>query len=174
MKHSFFVIMGGFVLYKGDEDMGTISYDLFVQLEKDDQITFPTITSEEIKDKSKGDGLSKLVVVIQTAWFIIQCIARGLQGLAITELEISTMALCSLNAMIYLFWWHKPLDVECRIPVYLKPGSDYVFVSKLKRAEVIDNQEFYSAVVGEVLRHDTEKPSGTNVTVCDPTYYIDE
>lgn len=34
------------------------------------------------------------------------------------------LAFCSLNTAMY-FWWNKPLDVRCRIPLYLKPDSDY-------------------------------------------------
>ncbi|KAF9552886.1 hypothetical protein CPC08DRAFT_646337 [Agrocybe pediades] len=131
MKHSFFVIMGGFVLYKGEEDIGgTISYHDFLRLEKDGDIEFPKITGEEIDDRSKGDAVSKAITILQTTWFIIQCIGRGAQGLAITELEIGTVALCSLNAIIYFFWWHKPLDIKCRVPLYLKNDSDYAVIEE--------------------------------------------
>jgi len=134
-----------------------MTYSLFTRLEKEDQIEFPTITTEEIEDKSKGDGLSKLILILQTGWFIVQCIARGAQGLAITELEIATMALCSLNAMMYFFWWYKPLDVKYRVPVYLKSTSDYVFTPQLKHAPVIDNPLHYEKVVARALDEAPEK-----------------
>ncbi|KAF9564173.1 hypothetical protein CPC08DRAFT_705518 [Agrocybe pediades] len=162
MVHSFLLIMGGFALHRGEENLGTVTYSTFIQLEKEEQIDFPAIGSEEIEDKSKGDGLSKLIVIMQTGWFIIQVIARGAQKLAITELEVATMALCSLNAMMYFFWWYKPLNVKCRIPVYLKPTSDYVFVSKLKNARVIDDPEHYEKVIARALDQDEQGQPSKN------------
>jgi len=80
----------------------------------------PKITMADIKDKSKGDFLSKLIAILQTSWFIIQCAARGVQGLALTEFELVTLALASLNAITFVFWWHKPLDVQEPIRMDLK------------------------------------------------------
>ncbi|KAL8721412.1 MAG: hypothetical protein Q9181_007707 [Wetmoreana brouardii] len=72
----------------------------------------PDISAEQIKDKSKADGLKKTVVCIQALWFCIQCVTRLSQSLPVSLLEINTVghALCTL--VIYLLWWHKPLDVE--------------------------------------------------------------
>jgi len=74
----------------------------------------------EIQDKSKGDFISKGVVILQTSWFVMQCIARGVQGLPITELELATIAFASLNFVIYVLWWDKPLNVRCGVRVYKK------------------------------------------------------
>ena len=70
------------------------------------------ITEEAIKDKSKGDGLSKGFAILQTGWFILQCIARKIQALPMTELEIITLAFATLNFATYTLWWNKPLDVQ--------------------------------------------------------------
>src|SRR6266498_1119575 len=78
------------------------------------------ISEEDIKDRSKGDFLSKLIAIVQTTWFILQCIARGQQRLALTELELVTLALASLNAVTYVFWWHKPLGVQEPMRIYLE------------------------------------------------------
>ncbi|KAF8640191.1 hypothetical protein AX16_010246 [Volvariella volvacea WC 439] len=46
-------------------------------LEKEeDGAIFPTISEEEIMDKAKGDFLAKVVVVMQTSWFVVQCVPR--------------------------------------------------------------------------------------------------
>ncbi|PPQ78715.1 hypothetical protein CVT25_010718 [Psilocybe cyanescens] len=135
MTHAFFLIMGGFVLCRDDEDLGTLTVSLFKELEASDEIELPSVTEEDLADKSKGDFLSKGLVVLQTTWFITQCIARGVQGLSLTELEIVTMAFASMNAVMYFLWWHKPLDVQCRIWVYLKPTSNYAHKNELHRAE---------------------------------------
>ena len=52
----------------------------------------------------KGDVLSKLIAFLQTSWFIIQAIARRQQGLALTELELVTLTLASLNAATFVIW----------------------------------------------------------------------
>ncbi|KAJ2913886.1 hypothetical protein MD484_g6548, partial [Candolleomyces efflorescens] len=84
------------------------------------------IVKEEIQDKSKSDGLAKLVVLVQTAWFTGQCLARAIQKLAITELEVVTLAYTALNGVMYFFWWYKPLDVQFPfvIDVYLPPEPE--------------------------------------------------
>lgn len=73
------------------------------------------ITEEQIQDRSKGDILSKGLVVLQTSWFIIQLLARAVTRLPITELEFSTLAFAILNGATYALWWNKPLDVQCPI-----------------------------------------------------------
>jgi hypothetical protein len=88
------------------------------ELSEAGKIEWPTITEEEIADRSKGDYLSKTIVLFQTTWFIIQCIARGAYGLAVTELEVVTLAFSVLTGVIYYLWWDKPLDVRCSIPVH--------------------------------------------------------
>jgi len=78
------------------------------------------ISEEYIKDRSKSDILSKLIAILQTTWFILLCIARGQQKLTLTELELVTLALASLNAITYVFWWHKPLGVQIPIRIYFE------------------------------------------------------
>ncbi|KIM25493.1 hypothetical protein M408DRAFT_26051 [Serendipita vermifera MAFF 305830] len=80
------------------------------------EIIVPTET--ELKDRGKSDALTKLIVLVQTLWFIVQCIARGTQHLPLTELEVVTLAYAMLNLFIYGFWWDKPRNVECPIRLY--------------------------------------------------------
>ena len=77
------------------------------------------ITEDEISDRSKGDGLSKLIFILQSSWFIVQCIARHIQGLALTQLELTTLAMASLNGITCMLWWHKPLNARAIMHVYL-------------------------------------------------------
>jgi len=62
-------------------------------------------------DKSKGDALAKFVAVVQTTWFVAQCIARGVEGVAITNIEILTLSFAMLNFLTYFLWWNKPQRV---------------------------------------------------------------
>jgi len=120
--HAFFLIMGGFTLHKGGKPVRVLEARELEKLSAAGKIEWPTITEEEIADRSKGDYLSKTIVLFQTTWFIGQCIARGAYGLALTELEVVTLAFATLTGVIYYFWWDKPLDVRCSIPVQLLEG----------------------------------------------------
>jgi hypothetical protein len=71
------------------------------------------ITKKQIEDRSKSDILSRGIILFQTGWFILQLIARAIQHLPITELELVALAFATLNFMIYGVWWNKPLDVQC-------------------------------------------------------------
>ena len=66
-SHGFFVIMGGFMLYEGDKLIQTLGPGNLDQLVQDGEIEFPKITEDEIKDRSKGDWLSKFVAIGQTS-----------------------------------------------------------------------------------------------------------
>jgi len=120
--HAFFLIMGGFTLHKGGKPVRVLEAWELEELSEAGKIEWPTITEEEIADRSKGDYLSKTIVLFQTTWFIGQCIARGAYGLAVTELEVVTLAFATLTGVIYYFWWDKPLDVRCSTPVQLLEG----------------------------------------------------
>jgi hypothetical protein len=96
-------------------------------------------------DKSKGDALSKGVAMVQGLWFTTQCVARVHQHLAVTELEVATLAFAVVNLFIWFLWWDKPLDVQRQIVIGPAGPSDAqsitaVHVSRLSR--------FMSVVVG--------------------------
>ncbi|KAF7316011.1 hypothetical protein MIND_00118600 [Mycena indigotica] len=70
-------------------------------------------TSEAtLEDKSKGDLFSKGIALCQGLWFILQCIARRVQRLPLTEIEVATLAFATINALTWLLWLRKPLDVQ--------------------------------------------------------------
>ena len=94
----------------------------------------PNLLKEEIKSKSKANGLGKALVCVQALWFIVQCWTRRMfkglsaqtrnresfpdnfflviQRMPISLLELNTLghAICAL--LIYLLWWEKPFEVE--------------------------------------------------------------
>ena len=87
--------------------------------------SFTIPTEAEIKDKGKSDWLAKSLVLLQTSWFVIQCITRGIEHLPVTHLEIVTLAYAAMNFVTYIFWWNKPLNVNRPIRVFRKskPGE---------------------------------------------------
>jgi hypothetical protein len=82
-------------------------------------------TEGDLKDRGKSDGIAKAIVILQTLWFVAQCIARGFRQLPLTELEIVTLAYAIMNSFIYVFWWDKPRDVGCPIRIYEDVRTSY-------------------------------------------------
>ncbi|TDL14699.1 hypothetical protein BD410DRAFT_168735 [Rickenella mellea] len=115
--------MGGFMLFDGDKALYILSPEKLKRLSEEGKIDFPKITKQEIEDRSKGDVISKGFMMIQTRWFVLQCIARGVERLAITELELVTLAFAVLNLVTYTLWWNKPLNVRCPVSVHLVPSE---------------------------------------------------
>ena len=74
----------------------------------------------ELKDKGKSDWLAKSLVLLQTTWFVMQCIARAIEHLPVTHLEIVTLAYAAMNFVTYIFWWNKPLNVNQPVRVFRK------------------------------------------------------
>ena len=128
LKHGHLLQMGGFILVDPDRkyddpaaQKGTVlTIDYF---RENPTIVMPDLSPADIEDRSKGDALSKIIAILQTTWFIVQCIARGEQRLALTELELVTLALASLNAITFAIWWHKPLGVQEPVKVYWKTSE---------------------------------------------------
>ena len=143
MTHGFYIVMGGFHLFE-HRPMKTSNNDEFKLHDNDiplrplaardlygditnrsikadiDFTSFTVPTEEEIKDKGKSDWLAKSLVLLQTSWFVMQCIARGIKHLPVTHLEIVTLAYAAMNFVIYIFWWNKPLNVNRPVRVFRK------------------------------------------------------
>ncbi|KAF7985794.1 hypothetical protein HWV62_429 [Athelia sp. TMB] len=115
LQHAFFLISGGFHFYLNGQPTYPCSFDDITELVRTCRLAAPT--KEELKDKSKGDNLSKAIAIFQTLWFVAQCIARRAQNLAITNLEIMTLAYTVFTVAMYAAWWHKPLNIGCAIRV---------------------------------------------------------
>lgn len=153
--------MGGFHYHQGEEPTcplvvayagwtsETSDYKYILTLIKSRELVPPT--SDELGDKSKGDSLSKTIAVFQTLWFVIQCIARRADNLAITNLEIMTLAYTVITVAMYAAWWHKPLNVRC--PVRVKGGRDRGRPTTFRWDMIIDYvtgvQDFWVDLSGE-------------------------
>ncbi|GLB44560.1 hypothetical protein LshimejAT787_1701870 [Lyophyllum shimeji] len=107
--------MGGFARYDDRQSWSTLNPHALKPYLRNNTIE---ITEKEIWDKSKGDGLAKFLVLLQVTWFILQFLARAIEQLSITALEVATLAFAVLNVMTYLCWWNKPLDVQCPVRVH--------------------------------------------------------
>ncbi|KAJ3851249.1 hypothetical protein EV368DRAFT_43568 [Lentinula lateritia] len=147
MTHAHFALMGGFILCSIDKNGDVTAMKLLALPKKSrsgvnhlynlpndfDTATFiGQIDEEEIQDRSHSDGLTKVIAIGQTGWFIIQLAARWVQDLPFTELEVMTVAFATINIMTYTFWFKKPLRVQYPIRVQATRGD----FEKVKESDI--------------------------------------
>ncbi|KAJ9605919.1 hypothetical protein H2200_009768 [Cladophialophora chaetospira] len=117
MRQAFFADMGGFVLHAPGAEPFPLNAIQLHWLVVNNFIDYPAITRREIWDKSKQDTFTKVVTAFQIGYLIVQCVARAIQGLAITALELNALAIVVCSLMTSSFWLHKPADVQ--IPIHI-------------------------------------------------------
>ncbi|KAG1759943.1 hypothetical protein EDD22DRAFT_806031, partial [Suillus occidentalis] len=120
VTQGFFTWMGGLLLYFDDKSRATLRPDELLRFVREGSVDVPVIIEADIKDRSKGDALSKGIAILQLAWFVLQLVARNAQNLLITLLEIDTLAVAALTSITYGFWWKKPKDVGRPHAIYWK------------------------------------------------------
>ncbi|KAI0059747.1 hypothetical protein BV25DRAFT_1808616, partial [Artomyces pyxidatus] len=117
-QHGFFIIMGGFHYYDNGEPRHPLSRWDVVKLVRTGALVPPT--EDEIRGWGQGDALSKTLAIVQTLWFVVQCIARRADGLPITQLEVMTLAYTTITVAMYAFWWSKPQNICNPVRVAIK------------------------------------------------------
>ncbi|KAJ7202162.1 hypothetical protein GGX14DRAFT_399731 [Mycena pura] len=149
--HGYFFCMGGFVSSRG----------------------YPVATEEQLDDSKFGPGLLKTirsvdtedildnsVALVQGLWFTTQCLARMHQHLAVTALEVATLAFAVVNIFIWLLWWDKPLDVQR--PMVVGPPKS-LDARPITPAQISRKDRFLYAIIGS-YRGDSYVPvSSTSV-----------
>ncbi|KAJ7910795.1 hypothetical protein B0H13DRAFT_2485098, partial [Mycena leptocephala] len=160
MTHGFFFCMGGFVSSTG--------YPVVTKEQLADPDLGPKFLTgiknvgvDDIMDKSKGDALSKGLAMVQGLWFTAQCLARVDQHLAVTELEVATLAFAVVNIFIWLLWWDKPLDVQRQIVVGPTKLPDALHITPVR---VPLGDRFKSAIVGIGDHYEYDPLSLTSVS----------
>ncbi|GAW14721.1 hypothetical protein ANO14919_041240 [Xylariales sp. No.14919] len=76
------------------------------------------LDKRDIEDKSKADSLLRSLTVLQALWVIVTAIARGANGLPVSQLEIATSAFSLSAAATYAACWWKPKDVSKPIQIH--------------------------------------------------------
>ncbi|CAA7271178.1 unnamed protein product [Cyclocybe aegerita] len=127
--HGQFVIIGGFMLYSEGRPLQTLSVQKFNALLSEGAIEFPSITESEIRARGQQSPILTTIVGLQALWFVIQCSARFSSHLYVTHLELLTLALVVITALLYVVWWDRPLDVGHAVRVDLK--YDYPGLAEL-------------------------------------------
>jgi hypothetical protein len=120
------MIMGGFHYFQGSDKAGDdysaahpLTYENVVSMLRNKTLSLPT--EQELENQSKSDWFAKTLVLLQTLWFVAQCIARRAENLPTTQLEIVTLAYTAIYVGIFIAWWDKPRNVDCPIRVFQGP-----------------------------------------------------
>ncbi|CCT65167.1 uncharacterized protein FFUJ_04955 [Fusarium fujikuroi IMI 58289] len=139
MAYTFFIIMGGVRVNVDDilsiPDLHNKAFRLFESMERPYSVRLSPravtwlaerghwipISKKKIDDKSKADYFQKILVVMQVIWMVLQCIARKIQNLPLSLLEVHTMVHVVCAIFLYLCWFRKPLNVLD--PEIIKPGA---------------------------------------------------
>ncbi|KAG2038682.1 hypothetical protein BDR03DRAFT_1009661 [Suillus americanus] len=156
LTHGFFAWMGGFMLYVDGEPRATLTPDELLRFVHEGSLEMPVIAEADIEDRSKGDVLSKLVAILQLVWFIIQLVARCVQNLLVTPLELDTLGVAALTCIAYCLWWKKPMNVGRPHIVHWNSGAttppprgsltnEYVVVINIPGRTYSDLLAFYVA-----------------------------
>ena len=128
LKHSYYANMGGLRLGNtsginicGPFQTIALTTRQFGFLRKTDVIKeSPKISEEYIGDKSKTDFFTKGIAVLQISELIMSLIARATRHLAISQLEIITVAFAVCAVVTYCFSWNKPQDVKTETTILIR------------------------------------------------------
>lgn len=122
--------MGGFVLDASDlhhpNPLDSMQLLYLVQYKN---VDYPKILKADINDKSKTDGIARydqticashgyhmnkcrFLSICQALWFSISLIARSIQGLAITTLELTTASFVIVMLGTSYLWLQKSSDIS--------------------------------------------------------------
>ncbi|TFY55950.1 hypothetical protein EVG20_g9126 [Dentipellis fragilis] len=103
----YYAVMDGYV-YDGK----VVDVEKILELMRNGDIGPIPSNAPALRDRSKADSLAKFIACFQVAWLMIQCLARTVEHLPMTTLELGTVGYALITVMIYGFQWHKPQDVR--------------------------------------------------------------
>ena len=118
MKHAFYTQMGGFLAVTTDKTTfplrsKSLLYLIRCGLIADDVVTNKILVDVSVvEDRNKADRLFRIVTLAQATWFCINVLARFVQHLPVTTLELTVLGFFIPTATTYLLWWEKPCDVD--------------------------------------------------------------
>ena len=92
--------------------------------------SLPSLSNDQIEDRSKGDFFTKGLAVIQVLWLAVQVISRGSNDHTISQLEIAVLAFSACACAIYIMYWQKPQGVNTTVSV---PASRFATANEMIR-----------------------------------------
>lgn len=134
MRHAFYADMGGFLLQVPAQQAPSslpaalkpqpLTFPLDAKqlcyLVRHGYVEFPTIEKEEV---AETDRLGRNITIFQVIWFSVNSIARAVQHLPLTTLELTTLAFIPCMIASSFCWYHKPSSIgratmlKCETPL---------------------------------------------------------
>jgi len=110
LAHSYLVQRGAlkFKLDKAEQFPTLVGIQQLAQCNMLPSVSF---LDTKIKALQKSDKLAKTLVCLQVSWLVIQAIARRIENLPVTLLELNTIAQVWIALVIYGLWWFKPQGI---------------------------------------------------------------
>lgn len=118
LKHGFYAQMGGFLAVTSDKAVfplraNSLLYLMRCGLIADDVVRNKILVdADAIEDRNKADSIFRVVTLAQATWFCISVLARFIQHLPVTTLEITVLGFFIPTAATYFLWWEKPSDID--------------------------------------------------------------
>ncbi|KIW27892.1 uncharacterized protein PV07_07590 [Cladophialophora immunda] len=128
LRNAFFADMGGILLQPKDSTPFSVNSRQLAYLVQNKYLEYPSITAEEIWDKSKADTLSKILTLIQASWLICQLLGRAILHLPASTLELSAGAIVFCTFGTFLCWLHKPSDVKRGIVITTEATTKEILI----------------------------------------------
>ncbi|KAI1070574.1 hypothetical protein LB507_006829 [Fusarium sp. FIESC RH6] len=153
ITHGFFADMGGFV-FKADSPNRPpipLNAEQLFYLVKNSYVKCPDITERELRDRNKSDGFARLVTIWQATWFIITFIARLIQGLHVTTMELTAVSFVVILFGTAWCWKDKPSDVGTTITVENYFKMEDIIIKEGRQPE----QPYYQTPLDFISRDET-------------------
>ncbi|CEI67908.1 unnamed protein product [Fusarium venenatum] len=152
ITHGFFADMGGFVLRADglSQPIPLNAEQLFYLVDKK-YVDCPDITAGELKDRNKSDGLARLITIWQGTWFLISFIARLIQGLHVTTMELTAVSFVVILFGTAWCWKDKPSDVGTTITLHSSASMETIILKEGRQPD----QPYYQTPLEFVSRDET-------------------
>ncbi|RYP71947.1 hypothetical protein DL769_004552 [Monosporascus sp. CRB-8-3] len=111
-------LMAGFILQPPDPSSFPVNADSIHYLVSRCYLSLPSTTRKGICGKSKADAFAKAAAMLQGTWIIVQSVARAVQHLSLSPLELFTPVFVVSTRMSDYFWWRKPQHAEASVVLY--------------------------------------------------------
>jgi len=165
-SYAWYTVMGGYTLdvspLHDNYRVMTLTWHAVLRMAKDG-LFLPT-PKAIISDKSKADFLAKGIVICQVTFLVIELIARKVQGLPITLLELHTVVHVVCALAMYIAWLGKPLDIKDPISVDNIVWNNPSIQEGLKWQTSVSSLLVYSTNLRSWVRHITDRSAMENVT----------
>jgi hypothetical protein len=74
----------------------------------------PDVSRRQLEALNRVDAMANFLAILQVIYLIIQLIARKVQGVASTQLEIAALAYSATSLFTFILFWDQPQSVQSR------------------------------------------------------------